>query len=275
MTRGPGEPRLEGFEVVQRGHADGTGNVILRSVAESPRVMLKVFRRRHRFVREASQRFATLLERRTSAAPRARCENERRSIEIWSAAGFRVPRLLDRPIPESVGPPALWLEWCEGRSLGAGLTDPAQPTNDRLADIRHLAHDLRRRNRMALDRREIRLVQEHPSPHHVLFTDDDPRPLFLDFENGYRPSYGVMAAIGQEIAAHLRRIVRLGAAPATDVLDHFARGYGDDDLLGEATSIVFGPSGLYRALVRWADLRRRGRHDGKTAIMRSLAERLG
>ena len=142
---------------------------------------------------------------------------------------------------------------------------------DKLETIRRLGEDLGRRHRIAVDTDEILLIHEHPSPLHVLITPNEPRPLHLDFENAFAPSYGVLAGLTEEIAGHLRRLSNLHceACVEHDMIAAFAKGYDDDALLRAATSMALDRRGFYRSAVRWSDRRRRG-DGGKTAIMTQL-----
>ncbi|MGE3164744.1 MAG: hypothetical protein AB7O52_07555 [Planctomycetota bacterium] len=270
--------KLDAFDLsrgqrVGFGHGS-LGNLLLRfdDVHGHGPVILKIYRRRGAWAaelfRSASHR---VFEGRRACDPVARCDTERRSLALWQREGFDVPALIDLPIPPGLTAPALWCEYCPGRTLAETLMDATvAPLQQRTLLVR-LGADLARRHRRALDRNEPLLVQEHGATTHVLVSEG--RLVAFDLEGGFRPGFPVLEAITQELSSYLRSIARKAIhLPLETALAAFRGGYADLDLLEQLRRWTIESPSLIRHLKRWGDRRRERADLGKCALLDRLLD---
>jgi hypothetical protein len=244
------------------------GNLMFRCTEPAGDVLVKVYRRRKSrwsdFWGNVSERW---FERKRGVSAARRRETEKSGLLAWSAAGFDVPRLLERERPPWLGDhPFLALEFVAGPTLHQALEDPAHPLALRQQLVARLARDYSRRHRCALERGETLLIHEHAMARHVLVSGD--RLVTFDFEHAYRPGYPLAVAIAFELASTVRSLERLGPHH----VDAFVEGYEEPAIL-EQSCRLFRSSSL-----RWRLYRRYEAHQrkamSKTAAMERLAVRL-
>lgn len=245
------------------------GNLLFRSAEPGGDVLLKVYRQRksawNNFWGNVSERW---LEGKRGVGAARRCATEAAGLAAWSAAGFDVPRRVERERPAWVGDhPFLAMEFVEGPTLHEALADAARPLLERRNLVGRLARDYARRHRCALERGDPLLVHEHAMVRHVLVSGD--RLVTFDFEHAYRSGFPLPVALAFELSSTLRSLERLGA----DCFEAFVEGYAEPELLAQICRMFRSPSLRWRTY-RWYEARRRGAAS-KTAAIERLAARLG
>jgi hypothetical protein len=240
------------------------GNLVLRQ--EEPRRILKIYRRRRSKARDLLSLFSgAFVERKRPIDAANRQATEKASLELWTAEGYRVPRVLEGPQPEWVEAPHLWIEDTPGQRLLFALAEPEIPRARKEAWLHKVAQETLARQRRALELEEPLLIPEHPTLKHVLVHRDDDL-VTIDLENAFRPGYPLLYAIAYELASLLRSIP---AVPETAGLPEvFLEALDDHDLIRAACK-DYRRLTLVRTARRWSDRRRRDR--SKTAALDRLA----
>jgi hypothetical protein len=245
------------------------GNLLFRSTEPGGDVLVKVYRQRKSrwrdFWGDVSEHW---FERKRGVRAAQRRETEAAGLAVWRAAGFDVPRLLERARPGWIGDhPFLAMEFVDGPTLHQALEDPGRPFAERRALVVQLARDQARRHRCALERRETLLVHEHAMSRHVMVSAD--RLVTFDLEHAYRPGFPLPVAVAYELSSTLRSLERVGMPYA----EAFIEGYAEPKILEESCRL-FRSSSLRWRLYRRYEARHRGAVS-KTAAMERLAARLG
>jgi hypothetical protein len=262
-------PLPEGAEVLDATGKGNTSNVTLLIRQGSQRFILKIYRCRRSRVREAlrsqSHRF---IEGKRGAGARERCETEKLSLGLWLREGFAVVRPLDRPIPQGIRHPALWLEYCPHPTVQSVLRDPSIAPERKEATVRLLAASAAARHRRAMDLHEPLLIHEHGTANH--FFTDGKRIITYDLENGFQADMPVIEAVTQEVASLVKSLIRDAGPPADEMLRAFTTGYSDRPLLEAVLDHALKGSSPLRRFRRWYDRRKRPA-TGKTAALERLA----
>jgi hypothetical protein len=249
-----------GLRILQQGGKGerGGGNLLLVDDTPGREALLKVYRRRGTAWREASKWFSyRVIERKRGVGARERCALERAQLSLWRAEGFDVPALLARPLPEGLSPDtAQWMEWCPGPLLYDLVRDPGVPLETRAREVERFASELSARQARALATGRLALVMKHASIKHVILCGK--RQVSFDLEGGHAPSVPLRDALADELAAHLRSLLRVVPGAEREAFGaRFADAYGRPEQLGSITDFGIRHGGLHRAVRRIADRRRR------------------
>jgi hypothetical protein len=249
-----------GLVVLQDGGRDDRrgGNLLLLDQTPGREALLKVYRRRGTRRREWSKWVSYhVIERKRGVTARERCALERANLRLWRAEGFDVPALLERPVPAPYSSDtAQWLEWCPGRLLYELVRDPGVPLETRAREIERFAAGLSARYARALATGALGLVMKHASIKHVLLHAG--RQVSFDLESGHAPGVPVLDALADELAAHLRSLLRVvPAAEREEFGARFADAYGRPEQLAAIADFGLRRGGLHRAVRRLADRSRR------------------
>ena len=259
-----------GLSTLQAGGGHGLGNALYLDSAAG--ALLKVYRSRRvgaEAWREGLRSFGHRVfegKRGTGAAERAATEEE--CLKLWRAEGCDVPALLDRPIPEEITEPALWLEYCPGPTLDRALNE--EPESD-VRWIERLAEAHAARHRRALELKNALLLQEHATIVHTLVSGD--RLVTIDFENGYRPTFPTDIAITHELAGTLRSFFRRVTGGGDAPFERFVEAYPEREQLREAALRGVEGGSVAARLKRWRDRRRRNR-PSKVEVLARVVEHL-
>lgn len=248
------------------------GNLLFRCTEPGGDALLKVYRQRRSRWRDfwgnCSERW---FERKRGVSAARRCETEAAALTTWRAAGFDVPRLLERERPRWVGDhPSIAMEFIGGETLYQGLLDRERPLAERQAWVSHLAREYGRRHRCALERGDTLLVHEHAMTRHVLVSSE--RLVTFDFEHAYQPDYPLPAALAFELSSTLRSLW-IGERVGEPYSDVFVEAYPEPQILEESCRLFRSASWGWR-LYRRYERRQRGARS-KTEVMERLATRLG
>jgi hypothetical protein len=249
-----------GLRVLQRGGsgARGGGNLLLVDETPGREALLKIYRRRGTHWGEVTKWFSyRVLERKRGVGARERCALERSQLAVWRAEGFDVPALLARPLPEGLTPDtAVWMEWCPGPLLYDFVRDPAVPREMRAREVERFAAELSARQARAIASDQRALVMKHASIKHVILCGG--RQVSFDLEGGHAPSLPLLDALADEVAAHLRSLLRVLPREEREAFaTRFAAAYGRPEQLGSITDFGLRHGGLHRAVRRISDRRRR------------------
>jgi len=243
------------------------GNLLFQLRQDGRDLILKVYRRRRsrwsQFWGDFSQRW---IEGKRGVRPERRRQTEAESLRAWREAGFDVPRLEAWQRPSWLGSlPALAMEAVSGPTLLTALHDPDRPLAEKQSLIARLAAEHGRRHALALSSGQALLVQEHPTPRHVLVSGE--RLVAFDFENAYRDGFPVPVAVAYELASTLRSlwIDERFAEPYVSV---FLNAYGERAILLDACRRFASGAPRWR-LYRLRERRHRPRRS-KTETMRRV-----
>ena len=263
----------EGAEILEASGKGGTGNVLYRVPDGGELFVLKVYRYRRSRTREVMRTLSHLLiEGKRGAGPKARCQTERESLELWAREGFRVVKPLNRALPSGLVHPATWLPYRPSPILSDVIRDNTVELTRKTKLIKTLGRDMSARHHRAGERNEPLLIHEHGNINHFFVEDD--HLIAFDLENGFRKGYPILEAIAQEIAGVARSIVRADPAHADDLLKAWIDGCTHRDLLREATRHAVHGKGPARKIKRWHDRRTRP-GKAKTDVMERLLGLMG
>lgn len=236
--------------------------------------VLKVYRPRANCAKELLGSLShRLFEGKSSQTPAARYACEKAMLRHWHQLGFGVPAVWDAAddTGESL---ALWLEYFPGKTLFRMLGDHSRETETHTL-LAAWASEFARRQRLALERGDVLLIQEHADFRHVLLRGES--WVTIDHESAYRAEIDMRWALGHELAAYLRSLYRAIAGSEEQfksLLATFAKGYGDRALLDELSRGYQSPRGLFARVHVWEERKRRGDHS-HAAFLDRLQEAAG
>jgi hypothetical protein len=185
--------------------------------------------------------------------PRARMRNEKKCLEIWRAAGFKVFETYENVVVKGLPPGGyLLFEYSAAPKFKDYFGDPAIALDDRLGTYRRFLKEWYRRHKLAIDAREPRLVHENGDMKHVLIVDD--QFLFFDFEMTYRSRRRVQEFVTREILAYLKSLGKIvGPELFPLFLKETAAHYPGTELLHNAYDLMFAHPNLAVRLARMMD----------------------
>jgi tRNA A-37 threonylcarbamoyl transferase component Bud32 len=263
---------LEGATLVQGAGRRG-GNVLYRVETAQGPLLLKLYRQRRGAVHEAFQALShRVFEGKRGVSAKARFETEAESLARWSAAGFRVPKTFDLPLPEGVEGPALYLELIEGQLLSTILEAADVPFEEKERLVRRVFEEVGRRHALAVQDNDSLLIQEHATTNHVFIRADGTHCTF-DLEGAFQEGFPVIEAIAQELAGYLRALAKRTGEAFPAILDALIDAHGHKDLLAQAARRGVEGGGIARKLKRMQDRRRR-KSFGKTDLLGQLLSAL-
>jgi len=192
---------------------DGKKNLVLSYRVADERLVLKIYRQDLRYtvqaLKNAIPRYLTHAFTLRSL-PRARVRAELAGVEGFREAGFATFEVVAQPRHD-----ALVFRYTEGRHLKEILRARRDPRVAR-AYVERVAHDLAQRQRLALERRDLRMVHPSPRVQHVWVRPDDSF-VYYDFEDRVNPSLRIEQALANEVECFFFYLLRLRetADPAT------------------------------------------------------------
>lgn len=141
----------------------------------------------------------------TSFMPRARLRTEQDAMKVWREAGFRVFDIYANVRVEGLPRDGYALyEYVEGRHLHKLLPDASVPMEERLAVYRRFLEQWHRRHRLAIERREPRLIHENGDLKHVLVRGDE--LVWFDFEMCFRSGRHIEDLVARELLAYIKSL---------------------------------------------------------------------
>ena len=135
----------------------------------------------------------------------ARRERERAMLDRWREAGFNVPEVCERTIPD-LPEPRLVTRFIEGVSLRELLCCDERERAEKLDTVSRVFEDLARRHRMAVSRDDPLLVHHDPNTGNILCGPDG--FTFIDFEAPPHKGRSAAEAASIEAATTCRWIAR-------------------------------------------------------------------
>lgn len=191
-----------------------------------------------------------LINKQTSFMPLARWKTEYEALNLWREAGFRVFDTYDDVIIEGCVPDKGWrlFEYVDRPRFVHYFADRSVPVEERLDMWKRFLPVWHRRHRLALERKEPRLIHENGDLKHVMIMEDG-RFLFFDFEMVYWSPKNVKDLVAKEILAYLKSLGKtVGTADWDTFLKATVDAYPDRDLLAHAHTFIFrNPNPLIRA----------------------------
>ena len=260
------------WQEIQAGRPSGGGNRVLVRRHDGEVALLKLYRRRGSWLREAIKALASpRLEARRGVRAAERCALEREALGLWRAHGFDVPALLDLPLPEGCDARrALWLEFVEGELLSAHLADPARSLAEKGALVERLGREDGARHRAAVRDGAHLLVQEHASVKHVIVAGE--RLVHFDLETAFHRRLPIVDALARELSSTLRSLHRFGGADFDALAGRYVAAHPEPALLREAAQRGVHAAGLGSRLRRRSDRGRRAAGSTKTDMLRWLLD---
>lgn len=201
-----------------------------------------------------------LAKRYRGAQPQARCDYERNTLQLWASLNLPVPRLWDVDVPEWHGSPYVVTDFLSRLTLQEWLADGAIPESAKLAFLTRIFTENHRRHRLALERREPRLIHADPNSSNVLRSEE--AFYFIDFE---RPAEftDLAVAVAVELGKFCRWTVRdFGVTQLEPVMRLLVTAYGDDRHLLRLF-IDRTCARPFQVIHRWRDRRRKARQPGE------------
>ncbi|HZL99782.1 MAG TPA: hypothetical protein VFD43_05970 [Planctomycetota bacterium] len=257
--------------------ASPDGNRIWRVATPQGTVLQKFYGERggwlHAWARELGTR---LYGHKTSTRAAGRRATEARLLRLWREAGLDVPEDLSGAHPDLANERTLVLEDVPGPLLSSALADRALPDARREELLRRFGRQWCARHRLALQRGEAALVQEHATLQHVIVSGE--RLVVFDLENAFRPRRDLGPILAKEIAATLRSLAKcVEPARLHRDLEVLIGAYEDTPRLAAAAGhYLDNPRPWWRLL--WALDRRRarlaGRHGDKYVMLEALRDTL-
>ena len=237
---------------------NGSGNILLVYGEGAEAKVLKLYRERRGRTKEILSGFShRMFERKRGTRAKVRYRTECLTLDLWKHHGLDVFARFDLPLPARFAPPALWLEYCEGETLGKLVENHDIALAQKREWLRQLGEQVCRRHQLALEHNEPLLAQERGTLNHVFVSGE--RLIFFDFEGGFLAGFPILEALAQETAGLVRSISR--RAGDTELFEElvaaFVEGYEDSALLGKIARWGVHHQSYYRRVRRWYDQRRR------------------
>ena len=231
------------------------GNYLYKIPFREGYAVLKVYYGSRSMLRYISGSISNFFEGQTSFMPRARMVNEKKCLNIWREAGFRVfdtfGDVIVKDLPEGG---YMLFEYLSALKFIDYFGEASVALEDRLHTYRRFLKEWYRRHDMAIKRQEPRLVHENGDLKHVMMVDD--QFLFFDFEMTYRSRRKVKEFVTREILAYLKSLGKIVGPELFPVflketIDH----YPDTELLKNTHRIMFAHPNPFIRMARIVDRR--------------------
>ncbi|MBW2408184.1 MAG: hypothetical protein JRF72_00190 [Deltaproteobacteria bacterium] len=229
------------------------GNYLYKIPFRDGYAVLKVYYGTRGALRYIAGTISNFFEGQSSFMPRARMLNEKRCLQIWREAGFRVFNTYDDVVVK--GLPAggyMLFEYLPALQFKDYFGDAAVSLEARLHTYRRFLEVWHRRHDLAVRQQEPRLVHENGDLKHVMIVDD--QFLFFDFEMAYRSRQRVREFVAREILAYLKS---LGKIVGPDLFPVFLKEtiehYEGTELLQHAYQVMFAHANHLIRLARYID----------------------
>ena len=226
-AQGPVVGAVEELAVSHRG--DGAHRV-LKAVVDGWPVVIKVYGlKRSRFDMLLRQFGSLVLVGKSSISAAGRCRTERATLARWRQEGFHVPAeaSVAREVLAAAGVsgrnPWLTLEWVDGPALGMIVKREDIALRRKEEIVADFAHAIAERHARALEIDEPRLLCEHPTFEHVIFSDG--RFVFFDFEIVFTGRSKVETLIARELAGFVRSLFRMAGKDFAPLLRALVSAY--------------------------------------------------
>lgn len=145
---------------------------------------------------------------RTGVYAKRRYKTERKVIEVWRENGFGTFTIIDDLPPQFAG--RLWLvtRYADGVTLDAFLADQSVGQARKDEVMTRFWAQTARRQALALEKRQRRLIPSNPTLKHVMLMPDG-EMLFFDFEVAFVRFASVKTLIGRELTGYVRSMRRI------------------------------------------------------------------
>jgi len=187
------------------------GNYLYKVPYEAGRdgwAVLKVYYGDRTWFQYLSKTFGNVvLANQTGFFPRTRRRVELECLKLWADNDFRVFGIYPEVQVEVPGlPEEGWtlFEWAPGLTFVDYFADESVPVDVRLKTWREFVPEWARRHRIAVDKREPRLIHENGDLKHVMILDD--QLVYFDFEMVFRSPTRVKEFAAREILSYLKSL---------------------------------------------------------------------
>ncbi|MFC1497588.1 hypothetical protein ACFLS1_03820 [Verrucomicrobiota bacterium] len=260
------------LEVSRRG--SGLNAVWKIDINGKPAV-LKTYSSRRGPIKTFLSNIEHFLSGRTPYTPSARYHTERENLRLWKKAGFDVPDIMEHHFDPEIPLPHLCLEYVEGSLLSSHLANTSILDKEKNNVFREFVEQWANRHQAAAQSSNPRLIQEHATLDHVIFSHD--RFVTLDLEVSYKRQ-NIKALIAHEICGYMKPLFkRLPDKEADHFLELLVKHYPHRQYLEAIyTELLENPNPLVR-LIHFLDrrLKKRGKTATKFEVARRLNAKLG
>jgi hypothetical protein len=215
------------------------GNYLYKIPFRDGYAVLKVYYGTRSILRYIGGTISNFFEGQTSFMPRARMLNEKKCLQIWRDAGFRVFKTYDDVVVRGLPADGYMLfEYLPALQFKDYFGDADVPLEDRLNTYRRFLKVWHRRHDLAVKQQEPCLVHENGDLKHVMMVDD--QYLFFDFEMTYRSRNRVPEFISREILAYLKSLGKIvGPELFPGFLEQTIEHYAATGLLQKTYELMF------------------------------------
>jgi len=185
------------------------GNYLYKVPFRDGFAVLKVYFGTRSTWRYLSGTIRNYLQGQTSFMPRARMRNEKKNLDIWRNAGFRVFKTYQDIEVEGLPKDGyLLFEYMSELKFQDFFSNDSIPLEDRLTVYRRFLKEWYSRHEIAFKKREPRLIHENGDMKHVMIIDNG--FLYFDFEMSFRSRRKIRIAefVSREILAYLKSLSR-------------------------------------------------------------------
>ncbi len=192
-----------------------------------------------------------------------RCPAERRDFEeaclrLWQAKGYAVPAVKPVPVDFEQRGPCLGMEQISGERLDHYLTSPARGQTQRLAILKTVFDDMRKRHCLAIFENEHRLIHYDSNLRNVIIQDG--RPVHIDFEMGHLEEDIDRSAAREVLKLSLAAANVLGREQVSAIATLLVADYGIIHVVKRIVKEILGAP--LQAIHRLRDRRRKRRKPG-------------
>ncbi|UCF83855.1 MAG: hypothetical protein JSV50_22310 [Desulfobacteraceae bacterium] len=186
------------------------GNYLYKIPFRDGFAVLKVYYGTRSTLRYIAGTISNYFQGQTSFMPQARLANERKCLDIWRNAGFRVFKVYEdvkvSGLPEGG---YMLFEYLPALKFKDYFGNESVPLKDRMTTYRQFLKEWHRRHELAVTWREPRLIHENGDIKHVMIIDKG--FLYFDFEMSFRSRKKdrVVEFVSREILAYLKTLRRL------------------------------------------------------------------
>jgi|GEM_PF-1250369 len=208
---------VEELTVSRRG--DGAHRV-LKAEVDGRTVAIKIYGLKRGRLDVVLRQFGSLaVVGKSSISAAGRCRTERHTLELWRREGFEVPAIaaIDEEALTAAGVssrnPWLALEWVPGPALGKMVMRDDLALHRKEEIVADFSRACAERHARAVALDEPRLICEHPTFEHVIYSEG--RFVYFDFEIVFTARCSLETLIVRELGGFVRSMLRMAG-------DHFA-----------------------------------------------------
>jgi hypothetical protein len=182
------------------------GNYLYKVPYKDGHAVLKLYYgSRHPFQRLYKTFDNVVIAGQTSFMPKARLRTEQDAMRVWRKAGIRIFTIYEDVEVEGLpkGGYALY-EYVPGRHFHKMLPDESVPLDEKLTYYRMFLDQWYERHKLAVEKREPRLIHENGDLKHVMEYNGE--LVWFDFEMCYRSGKHIEDLVARELLNYLKSL---------------------------------------------------------------------